>query len=99
MTKREFLAKYGKEVVQLLGNPTLQIALSFLQEECPFLEDKSADPTSIIRNEGKIQGWYRCLREIRNLYQTAPEIAPPSQGPLYPDPDPRKAEQNRPTKK
>jgi hypothetical protein len=95
MTKREFLAKYGKDVVELLGNNTLQIALSFLRENCPFLDDKSTDPTSIIRNEGKIQGWNKCLTELKNLWEVPAEAPPVVPGPLYQDPDRRKSDQNK----
>jgi hypothetical protein len=95
MTKREFHTKYGAPIVELLSNPTLQIALAFLQEECPYLEDKSPDPTSIIRNEGKIQGWNACLKAFKNLYKSEPEPVVTKEGPRYQDPDPRNSEQNR----
>lgn len=95
MTKREFHQKYGAAVVELLANPTLQIAIGFLQEECPFLEDRSVDATSIIRNEGKIQGWSACLKALRGLYKSEPEPPPVVHTPLYKDPDPRKSDQNK----
>lgn len=95
MTKREFHQKYGAAVVELLANPTLQIAIGFLQEECPFLEDRSVDATSIIRNEGKIQGWSACLKALRGLYKSEPEAPTPKPVLPYADPDPRKAEQNK----
>lgn len=95
MTKKEFHKKYGAAVVELLSNPTMQIALGHLQEECPFFEDKSIDPTSIIRNEGKIQGWNACLRTFRNLYKSEPDAVKVPDGPLYADPDKRKSDQNR----
>lgn len=99
MTKKELHAKYGPQVVELLSNPTLHIAIDHLREECPFLEDRATDPTSIIRNEGKIQGWSAALKALKYLYKSEQEPAPPTTGPLYQDPDPRKTEQNRPTKK
>jgi len=95
MTKKEFQQKFGDKAAELLANPTYHIALDVAREDCPHLDDKSIDATSIIRNEGKIQGWNGCLKFLKSLAKSEPEPPKPVEAPRYQDPDSRKSDQNK----
>lgn len=95
MNKREFQQKYAVEAGALLHNPHFQIALDVAREDCPYLEEKAIDPTSIIRNEGKIQGWNACLKFLKTIAKSEIEPSAPKPTPLYGDPDKRKTDQNQ----
>jgi hypothetical protein len=43
--------------------------LSFHRAKCPYLRVQMADPTSIVRNEGMIQGWMACLEALENAHR------------------------------
>lgn len=96
MTKREFQQKFSNEALQLTSNPAFHIALDVAREDCPYSNGGHAtEATSIIRNEGRMTGWMECLRFLKSIMKSEPEAPPVKTGPLYEDPDKRKAEQNR----
>lgn len=95
MNRKELQAKASDKVAELLANNTFHDVIETAREECPFLEDKAPDPTSIIRNEGKIQGWNACLRFLKTIGKV--ETPPEKPAPVlrYADPDKAKSDQNR----
>lgn len=95
MTKKELNARSGDKVAELLSNPTFHALLETAREECPFLEDKSPDPTGIIRNEGKIQGWNACLRYLKTIGKVEAAPEKPAPKPLYPDPEKIQSDKNK----
>lgn len=62
--------------------------MAYLQENCPFVGKDVPDATQAIRNEGRLQGWFQLLSDIRGINQTEkkPEEKEQRKG-LYPDPD------------
>jgi len=100
MTKRDFQQQFGAEAGQLVTNAVFRIALDVAREDCPYASGGNvAEPTSIIRNEGRMTGWMECLKFLKTIAKSEPEVAPPVAIPLYADPDPRKAERNTSPKK
>lgn len=95
MNRREYQSKYSDKHAELMANPAFHILSDVAREDCPFLEDKSPDPTSIVRNEGKIQGWNACLKFLKSAGHVEPEKEKPVTLPRYADPDKIKSEQNR----
>lgn len=96
MTKRELNALHGQKVAEIVSNPVHSAMLDVAREECPFLEDKSPDPTGIIRNEGKIQGWNAALRYLKAIGKVETPAEKPAPLPRYPDPDKVRSDQNKP---
>lgn len=95
MTRKELQSQFGDKVTEMMALPAFHIALDVAREECPFLEDKSPDPTSIVRNEGKIQGWNACLRFLKTIGKVEQGPEKPATLPRYQDPDKIKSDLNR----
>lgn len=95
MTRKELQSQHGDKVTDLLALPIFHTVLDVAREDCPFLEDKSPDPTSIVRNEGKIQGWNACLRFMKTIGRVEQAPEKPVTLPRYQDPEKIKSEQNR----
>lgn len=85
-------------------NVNFGLLISFFEQNCPFLGKNITDPTSIVRNEGAIQGYYDVLRKMRGIHVAPKTQPPPSNEPsrLYPNPDQINQDNlkhNRPPKK
>jgi hypothetical protein len=61
--------------------------VSFHRAKCPYLRVQMADPTSIVRNEGMIQGWMACLEALENAHRVPEKQPAPEQTRLYQDPE------------
>lgn len=95
MTKPQFIATFGAPAAELSGSALFIALTDTAREECPYIGKDIAEPTGIVRNEGKMQGWMECLRFLKTVHvpaPTRPEIAP---RPQYVDPH---AELNPPKK-
>jgi hypothetical protein len=96
MTKRDFQSRFGVEAAALVQNATYLIALDVAREDCPYSSGGNAmEATSIIRNEGRMTGWNECLKFLKTIARSEPELPKVVETPLYADPDKRKSEQNR----
>lgn len=95
MTAKELRAFPG--FVEMCKSDPFRVLLAYFMEECPHVNAPVADPTGIVRNEGKMQGWFGLLTEMRTIHKSPPEPAKEKgPRPLYADPDPRKSETNKP---
>lgn len=77
------------------------LLLSFFEQNCPFIGKQIADPTSIVRNEGMVQGWFELIQRMRKIHISPKGPPPPTDGRLYPDSDKLNQENiqhNRPPK-
>lgn len=92
MTKSELLAQHPK-LNEKLATPAFRAVLECAREDCEFLNMKATDPTSIVRNEGAIQGWMACLKFLKDIHKAPAEKKAPLETPRYSDPDPLKANQ------
>jgi hypothetical protein len=85
----------------MCGGPLFQSLLSYLEQNCPFVGTNIADPTGIVRNEGKMQGWFGLTSELRAIHISKPPPPPPvdPNRPIYPDPDKPQERINQPRPK
>ena len=103
MTENELRAHSGF-IDMCTGNVNFGLLISFFEQNCPFIGKPISDPTSIVRNEGAIQGYFDLLKKMRTIH-IAPKPAPPvsmEPRPLYPDSNLQNQENlrhNRPPKK
>jgi hypothetical protein len=89
-----------KGFVEMCQSVPFQLLMSHFEQTCPFLGKDIPDPTSIVRNEGKLQGWFELIRQARNIHAAPPAPSKPSAEParLYPDAPTPNVKHNRPPK-
>lgn len=87
MTKKELLSNIGTQVGEVLNQPAFAHIIECAREELP-MGTVAADPTAIIRNEGRIQGWIACLHFIKNIGKIKAEEPPVATQQLYANPNP-----------
>ena len=95
MTTKDLRAIDG--FTEMCGSEPFRKLIAFSQENCPFVGKDIADPTGIVRNEGRLQGWFQLLQFLRSVHrgeETPTEEAPPRR--LYADPDAIKSDLNKP---
>lgn len=87
MTKAEYIAQYGQSASKQAASPEFKALQDTAREECPFLAKNLSDPTSIVRNEGAVQGWFAAIAFMKTAHEPVKkpeERAGPA--PQYPDP-------------
>ena len=85
MTKKELHSHIGPKVVEMISDTTFAHLLECAREEMTNV-GAITDPTSIIRNEGYMQGWRGCIAFLKNIGKLKAEEAPKPQAQLYADP-------------
>jgi hypothetical protein len=85
MTKKELHSHIGPKVVEMISDTTFAHILECAREEMTNV-GAITDPTSIIRNEGYMQGWRGCIAFLKNIGKLKAEEAPKQQTQLYADP-------------
>ena len=68
MTKAQYISIHGAAAVELVGTQLFIALTDTAREECPFIGKEIADPTGIVRNEGRLQGWMECLRFLKSAH-------------------------------
>lgn len=102
MTDAEIRAHPGME--EMCRSLPFILLMSHLEQTCPYVGKEISDPTSIVRNEGKMTGCFETVRRARSIH-IAPKAPVQSTGEptrLYPDADKVNQENlrhNRPPKK
>jgi hypothetical protein len=72
-------------MVDLAGTPAFQAALSYLRSNPPRApRGMVRDATTIIRDEGRTEGWHEALDFLEALHVTHPDVN--YKGPRYADP-------------
>lgn len=62
--------------------------LAFMRDECVYVNGQALDETNVIRNEGRLQGWFGCLRVMGGIHRKIEKQETPTEfQPLYPDPN------------
>ncbi len=84
MTKKELHANFSPNVMELIKNPIYASILDCAREDMPL--GIVGDPTSIVRNEGRIQGWIACLAFMKSIGKVKSEETAPAPTQLYADP-------------
>lgn len=78
----------------MLESPNFRILLAFMTENCPYVGKEIVDQTAILRNEGRMQGWFSQLHILRGVHKGEPEQPTSTERrPLYQDPT--KSEENK----
>lgn len=82
MTHTEFVNLFGAVAATMVELPEFKALLETAREENPYLNNVQAgiDPTSVVRNSGRADGWAACLLFLKTAHR-------PKQGP-----DPRQLE-------
>lgn len=95
MTAEQLRARDG--MIAMCESDNFRVLLAFFMEGCPWVGTNIADPTSIVRNEGRMQGHFELLKAMRNIHRS--EKPTPLQeriGGIYPDPEkPRELNPNK----
>jgi len=86
MTKKELHSHIGPKVITMISDPTFAHIIECAREEMP-MGIISGDPTSIIRNEGKMQGWIGCLHFLKTIGKLKTEEPQVTTHQLYADPN------------
>lgn len=68
MTKTQYINYHCAAATELTGSPIFIAMLDTAREECPFLGKEIADPTGIVRNEGRMQGWFAALAFLKTAH-------------------------------
>jgi len=71
MTAKDLRAREG--MIDMLRSDNFRVLLAFFMEECPHVGRDITDATSIVRNEGKVQGYFGLLRDMRTIHISPPE--------------------------
>lgn len=95
MTKRELQQQFGDKLAELLAMPSFHILLDVAREDCPYYGKSSENPTVIVSNEGRLQGWNECLRFLKTIGKQDAAPEKPVTLPRYADPSKVKSDQNR----
>jgi len=94
MTAEQLRARDG--MISMCESDNFRVLLAFFMESCPWVGSNIADPTSIVRNEGRMQGHFELLNKMRTIHRSEKPTAPLERaGGIYPDPD-KQTELNRP---
>lgn len=82
MTHPEFVNSFGSVAATMSELPEFKALLETAREENPYLNNVQVgiDPTSVVRNSGRADGWAACLAFLKNAHR------PPSK------PDPKQFE-------
>jgi hypothetical protein len=94
MTDAELRAQPG--MIDMCNSLPFALLLNHLEQTCPYVGKEISDPTSIVRNEGKMTGAFETIRRARTIH-IAPKVPEKSSGEparLYPNPE----EHNQPKK-
>lgn len=86
MTKKELHARHGDKVAVLQTDLTYTSIIECAREEMP-LGIIGGEPTSIIRNEGRMQGWISCLNFLKSIGKQKVEEPAPQATQLYANPN------------
>lgn len=97
MTTKDLRALPG--FTEMCASEPFRKLIAFSQENCPFVGRDIPDATQLIRNEGKMQGWFQLISFLRTVHRSEEkpeEPAPPRA--LYQDPSekPKKPEPKKP---
>lgn len=93
MTAKDLRAIPG--MMELLQNPLFRQLLAFFSENCAYVGKEIGDANVLIRNEGRMQGWFSLLHIMREIHKTAPEKETTTEPRgLYPDPQ-KPSDQNK----
>lgn len=97
MTLEQLKAVEG--LVKMCESHEFRTLMAYLRDECPYVgQEQLSETNALLRNEGCLQGWLRCVRIASNIHRSKPKPEP-SQGkqPIYPDPT--KSDDNAPKTK
>lgn len=82
-------------MIEMLESPNFRILLAFFTENCVYVGKEIDKKTAILRNEGRMQGWFSLLHIQRGIHKGKPEQPTPTERrPLYADPT--KSDENTP---
>lgn len=83
-------------MIAMCESDNFRVLLAYFMESCPWVGTNITDATSLIRNEGRMQGHFELLAKMRNIHRSEkPTPLPERTGGIYPDPD-KATELNRP---
>lgn len=86
MTAEQLRAVDG--MMSMLESRPYQVLMAYFMESCPWVGTNITDATSLIRNEGRMQGHFELLAKMRNIHRSDKPTAPPERtGGVYPDPE------------
>ncbi len=72
MTAKDLRAR--PELIAMCQSDNFRVLLAYFMEECPYVGRDINDATSLIRNEGRMQGWHSLLREMRTIHIAPIEV-------------------------
>lgn len=98
MTLEQLRAMEG--MMDMLTSQPFKTLMAYLRDECPYVgKETLAKKNDLIRNEGCLQGWLRCVRIADNIRHSEKKKEEPKEEvrPIYPDP--MRSETNQPAPK
>ncbi len=95
MTQEQLMRFPG--VREMCETDAFKVMMAYLRDHCPFVgNDSVVDPNALIRNEGRMQGWFQLVNVATNIHRSQKPAEPESATrSLYKDPNPRNPEQNK----
>lgn len=94
MTAEQLRAVEG--MMSMLESRPYQVLMAYFLEGCPWVGTNIVDTTTLLRNEGRMQGHFELLKQMRNIHRSEKLTPLPERtGGVYPDPD-KATELNRP---